>query len=178
MSPPDTAVRSLTAVCKFCGPSCSFDSVFPHCFCALLYTAYEGSSTIHPMVTLTHKVCIYKEYHSVCPLVGIGTLPTPLSPASAPPPRTGGGGTIACGWGVGGVPIPTTGEKAKHSAYSVPWHISLPMRKNCSRFFLTVFGELYETLFELESLLTGQWEWSDRCGSNNQTSVGSSSSKY
>ncbi len=34
---------------------------------------------------------MYKEYHSVCPLVGIGTLPTPLSPASVPlPPRKGG----------------------------------------------------------------------------------------
>jgi hypothetical protein len=38
-----------------------------------------------------HKVHKYKEYHSVCPLVGIGTLPTPLSPASVPPPpRTKG----------------------------------------------------------------------------------------
>jgi hypothetical protein len=33
-----------------------------------------------------HKVLIYKEYHSVYPLVGIGTLPTPLSPASVPLP--------------------------------------------------------------------------------------------
>jgi hypothetical protein len=35
---------------------------------------------------LPHKVCIYKEYNSVhvCPLVGIGTLPTPRSPASVP----------------------------------------------------------------------------------------------
>jgi hypothetical protein len=39
-----------------------------------------------------HKVCIYKEYHSVCPLVGIGTLPTPLSPASVPSPQNWGGG--------------------------------------------------------------------------------------
>jgi hypothetical protein len=30
-----------------------------------------------------HKVRIYREYHSV-PLVGIGTFPTPLSPASMP----------------------------------------------------------------------------------------------
>jgi hypothetical protein len=44
------------------------------------------------------KVRIYKEYHSVCPLVGIGTLPTPLSPASVPLPQNRrGGGTLACG---------------------------------------------------------------------------------
>ncbi len=70
--------------------------------------------------SIQHKVRIYKEYHSVCPLVGSGTLPPLLSPASVPlPPRTGGRGTLACGWGVGAVPIPTTGEKAWHSAYSV-----------------------------------------------------------
>jgi hypothetical protein len=40
-----------------------------------------------------HKVRIYKEYHSVCPLVGIGTLPTPLSPASVPLPQEQGGGS-------------------------------------------------------------------------------------
>ncbi len=40
------------------------------------------------------KVHIYIEYHSVCPLVRIGTLPPPLSPASVPPlpPEPGGGG--------------------------------------------------------------------------------------
>ncbi len=42
---------------------------------------------------LSYKVRVYKEYHSLCPLVGIGTLPTPLSPASVPlPPEPGGGG--------------------------------------------------------------------------------------
>ena len=36
---------------------------------------------------------VYKEYHIVCPFVGIGTLPTPLSPASMPfLPELGGGG--------------------------------------------------------------------------------------
>jgi hypothetical protein len=35
---------------------------------------------------------VYKEYHSVCPLVGIGTLPTLLSPASVPLPQNRGGG--------------------------------------------------------------------------------------
>jgi hypothetical protein len=33
-----------------------------------------------------HKVHIFKEYHSVCPLIGIGTLPPPLSPSSVPLP--------------------------------------------------------------------------------------------
>ncbi len=47
-----------------------------------------------------NKVHIYLEYHSVCPLVGIGTPPTP-SPAServGPPPRNdrGVGYTLAC----------------------------------------------------------------------------------
>ncbi len=41
----------------------------------------------------THKVHIYVEYYSVCPLFGIGNLPTPLSPASVPlPPEPKGGG--------------------------------------------------------------------------------------
>ncbi len=40
-----------------------------------------------------HKVLTYTEHHSVCPLVGIGTLPTPLQQASVPSPpdqRVGG----------------------------------------------------------------------------------------
>jgi hypothetical protein len=51
---------------------------------------FDSSSSVH----LHHKVRIYKEYHSVCPLVGIGTLPTHLSPLASectPPPRTWGG---------------------------------------------------------------------------------------
>ncbi len=51
---------------------------------------------------VNHKVRIYKEYHSVCPLVGIGTLPTPLSSASVPlPPEPGRGHTRlrVRGWG-------------------------------------------------------------------------------
>ncbi len=44
--------------------------------------------------TLLHKVRIFTEYHSVRPLVGIGTLPRPLTPASVPLPpcRTKGAG--------------------------------------------------------------------------------------
>ncbi len=61
---------------------------------------------------INQKEHIFTEYHSVCPLVGIGTLPPPLSPASVPlHPEPKGGSILACGWGVGGVSIPTTGEK-------------------------------------------------------------------
>jgi hypothetical protein len=74
-----------------------------------------------------HKVHIYLEYHSVCPLVRIGTRPpTPLPQASVyhllvhhwcvPHPGTKGGDNRLRG---GGVPIRTTGEKALHSVYSV-----------------------------------------------------------
>jgi hypothetical protein len=60
-----------------------------------------------------HEVPIYIEHHSICPLVEIGTSPTPLPQASVPLPLDQKvGGTLACGWGGGGVPIPTTGEKA------------------------------------------------------------------
>ncbi len=33
---------------------------------------------------MTKPQSTYKEYHSVCPLVQIGTLPLPLSPTSVP----------------------------------------------------------------------------------------------
>jgi hypothetical protein len=54
----------------------------------------EESAGIQAFVGRGHKVHIYKEYHSVCPLVGIGTLPPTPSLASecAPPPGTKGGG--------------------------------------------------------------------------------------
>ncbi len=58
--------------------------------------------------------CVYIKSTTVyVPSSELG-LPTPLSPASVPlPPEPGGGGgTHASRWGVGGVPIPTTGEKA------------------------------------------------------------------
>jgi hypothetical protein len=53
--------------------------------CGILHT--------NVLLSSTHKVRKYKEYHSVCPRVGIGTLPPPLSPASVPlPPEPKGGG--------------------------------------------------------------------------------------
>ncbi len=67
---------------------------------------------------------LFAEYHSVCPLVGIGTLPLPppLSPAGVPlPPEPKGEGHSRLrmrGWGN---PNSDSDDwrKAKHSAYSV-----------------------------------------------------------
>jgi hypothetical protein len=50
----------------------------------LLIRAELGIS--QPPIPCTHKVQMYIEYHSVCPLVGIGTLLPPLPRASVPPP--------------------------------------------------------------------------------------------
>ncbi len=56
-------------------------------------TSTHAAPAMHE--NLNHKVHIYKEYHSVCPRVGIGTL----LPASVPlpPEPNGGGATLACG---------------------------------------------------------------------------------
>ncbi len=53
--------------------------------------------------TMIHKVRTYKEYHSVCPSSELG-LSHPLSRQRVfpSPQKQGGGGTLACGWGVGG----------------------------------------------------------------------------
>jgi hypothetical protein len=45
--------------------------------------------------------------------------PYPASECAPTPPEPKGGGHTRLGGGGGGGPIPTTGEKAKHSAYSV-----------------------------------------------------------
>jgi hypothetical protein len=64
------------------------------CGCILCPPFLCGVSVHCGTVHRNHKVRIYKEYQSVCPLVGIGTLPIPLSPASVPlPPELGGGHT-------------------------------------------------------------------------------------
>jgi hypothetical protein len=73
----------------------------------------NGTAPRRLMVPLYQKVHLYTEYHSVCPLVGIGTLRPPLLSASVPlPPEPKGRGHTRQrerGWES---PNPTTGEKA------------------------------------------------------------------
>jgi hypothetical protein len=52
-------------------------------------------NNLDPRYEAQSTYTVYKEYHSVCPLVGIGTRPTPnrLSPARVPlPPKPKGEG--------------------------------------------------------------------------------------
>ncbi len=68
--------------------------------------------------TLNHKVRTYKEYHSVCPSSELG-LSQPLSRQRVfpSPQKQGGGGTLACGWGVGGNPNSDEGHTLWYSLY-------------------------------------------------------------
>jgi hypothetical protein len=51
----------------------------------------------------THKVRTYKEYHSVRPSSELGLSQSLSRQRVFPSPqKQGGGGTLACGWGVGG----------------------------------------------------------------------------
>jgi hypothetical protein len=65
-----------------------------------------------------HKVRTYKEYHSVCPSSELG-LSQPLSRQRVfpSPQKQGGGGTLACGWGVGGSPNSDEGHTLWYSLY-------------------------------------------------------------
>jgi hypothetical protein len=66
----------------------------------VLYKFFAGSSK----KLIDHKVHIYLEYHSVCPLVRIGTPPLPLPRASVSTPGTKGGRHTRLWVRVGGGP--------------------------------------------------------------------------
>ena len=69
-------------------------------------------------ILVYHKVRTYKEYHSVCPSSELG-LSQPLSRQRVfpSPQKQGGGGTLACGWGVGGSPSSDEGHTLWYSLY-------------------------------------------------------------
>jgi hypothetical protein len=59
-----------------------------------------------------HKVHIYKSTTVYVPSSELGFSQPHSRQRVCPSPRNQrGGSTLACGWGVGGIPIPTTGEK-------------------------------------------------------------------
>jgi hypothetical protein len=70
------------------------------------------------VIHVKHKVRTYKEYHSVCPSLELG-LSQPLSRQRVfpSPQKQGGGGTLACGWGVGGSPNSDEGHTLWYSLY-------------------------------------------------------------
>ncbi len=64
-------------------------------------------------------IIVYKEYQTVCPIVGIGSL-TLVSECVSPLGAKGVGATLPCGRGRGGGDqIRTTGKKVWHSVYYV-----------------------------------------------------------
>jgi hypothetical protein len=69
-----------------------------------------------PHLPFGHKVRTYKEYHSECPSSELG-LSQPLSRVFPSPQKHGGGGTLACGWGVGGSPNSDEGHTLWYSLY-------------------------------------------------------------
>jgi hypothetical protein len=73
-------------------------------------TENVGRSQFPAPLINNSKTTKYVYIKSESPLVGIGTISTPPSSECAPPRRTGGAHSPA--GEVGGVPIPTTGEKA------------------------------------------------------------------
>ncbi len=105
-------IHTHTLTSRFRNNQCKDDSAL---FSRFLY---GHSNTLLPLPPQS-TYGIYEEYHSVCPLVGTGTLPTLLSPASVPlPPEPGGGGHTRLrvrGWGS---PNSDDWKKAYHSAYS------------------------------------------------------------
>ncbi len=75
---------------------------------------YFSEAQLNLNYSTNHKYEYIKSTTVYVPSAELG-LSQPLSRqrvCPSPQNREGGGGTLTCGWGVGGVPIPTTGEKA------------------------------------------------------------------
>jgi hypothetical protein len=72
---------------------------------------HQAAQKTYPRDVMAQSTYIYLEYHSVCPLVRIGT-PSPADECVPPEPKRGGGKHTRLGVMGWGVPIWTTGEKA------------------------------------------------------------------
>jgi hypothetical protein len=112
--------RSIWKICQICSPGFSrvFSRLFLHrVFCLVSYSFNIIASHIQ-YYTCCHKVRTYKEYHRVCPSSELG-LSQPLSRQRVfpSPQKQGGGGTLACGWGVGGSPNSDEGHTLWYSLY-------------------------------------------------------------
>ncbi len=84
---------------SLCSLACRYENpIPPQCLAPIEFLKIPALGLKRNLLVVDcfdQKVRIYKEYHSACPLVGIGTLPTPISPASVPlsqKPRGGRGG--------------------------------------------------------------------------------------
>jgi hypothetical protein len=93
-----------------------------------------GRIQTHPQSTY-----IYKEYHSVRPLVGIGTLPPPLSPASVTLPPELEGAHSPAGEGLGESQFRRL-EKSLVLCLLCETHHSFESSKRCRRQDLSYLG--------------------------------------
>ena len=87
----------------FCGVRCCSNVTYGTIACRQVSrpVADECVGRLCQTISFYHKVLIYREHHSVCPLVGTGTPPTLLPQASVPSSQVGGGHTRLWlrGWG-------------------------------------------------------------------------------
>ncbi len=107
-------------------------------------------------VTITKYIYIYLQYHSDCPLVGIGTPPPSPQRVCTSHLNQRGGGMLVYGWGGGGVPIPTREEKKLSSLPTLwSWWIQIFLLFSflifhcCLYSFMPLFSKLFSCLFFL-----------------------------
>jgi hypothetical protein len=107
LDPPMTQSQAVNR--EQCSTSCVLQGTRD-----LFGLSYKKFSLCILRIHFKAKKYLYKEHHSVCPLVEIGTPPTPFPQAivPSPPPGLKGGGRTRLRLRGGGVPVPTTEKKA------------------------------------------------------------------
>jgi hypothetical protein len=87
------------------------------------YQLHDQQCPCADIELLLHKVCTYKEYHSVCPSSELGLPPTPHPQASVPPPP--------CFWGEGNTRWRERGWESPNSYEGHTLWYSLYVRTLC-----------------------------------------------